>query len=250
MLQRKLRKLSTNSTERIIGFIHFRDHYSSNPGKHSWELCGHPVYYWAFKAALQSVYLEKIIVWTEVKAALQMAKKMSARFVTIERPLKECREPETKNGHSIYSNIHRRQWNVGQREEEAEQILGFKPTIMVRLLADSPLTTAEDIDKLIKTYLDTNIPFIHLGTRFPHPVYFQDANFAYSFFSLMGIRRQDFSVVAYLPQGTRLFKVPRDFTTQREWMVEIPFENAITVHSKKELELAKFYMQKRLDKQK
>lgn len=237
----------TNSTERIIGFFFFRDHYSSHPGKHSWELCGYPIYYWAFKAALESVYFEKIIAWTEVKAGLEMAEKMSPRFVAVERPLRECREPEWENGHSIYSNIHRRQWNVGQGEEEAEQILGFKPTIMVRLLADSPLTTTEDIDKLIKTYLDTNIPFIHLGTRLPHPVYFQDANFAYPAFSLLGIRRQDMSILAYLPQGTRLFKVPRDFSTQREWMVEIPFENAINIHSKKELELAEFYMEKRLN---
>lgn len=248
MLQRKLRKLSINSTERIIGFIHFRDHYSSNPGKHSWELCGHPVYYWTFKAALQSVYLEKIIVWTEVKAALQMAKEMSARFITIERPLRECREPEWKNGHSIYSNIHRRQWNVGQREEEAEQILGFKPTVMVRLIADSPLITAEDIDKLIKTFLDTNIPFIHLGTKLSNPVYYQDILFAYPGLSLMGIRRQDSSILTYLDQGTRLFKVPRDFSTQREWIVEIPFENAINIHTKEDLELAEFYMKKRVKK--
>jgi len=239
--------LLTNSTERIIGFIHFRDHYSSHPGKHSWELCGHPVYYWTFKAALESVYLEKIIVWTEVKAALEMAEKMSARFVAVERPLKECREPDRKNGHSIYSNIHRRKWLIGQGEQEAEQILGFKPTIMVALHPDSPLRTAKDIDKLIKTCLDKNIPFIHLGTRLPHTVYFQDANFSYYAFSLLGIRRQDMSIVAYLPEGTRLFKVPRDFTTQREWIVEIPFENSINVHSKKELELARFYMEKRLN---
>lgn len=247
MQQRKLKKLLTNSTERIIGFISFRDHYSSHPGRNSWELCGHPIYYWTFKAALESVYFEKIIVWTEVKAALEMAEKMSPRFVVIERPLRECREPEWKDGHSIYSNIHRRQWLIGQGQEEAEQILGFKPTIMVNFHPDSPLRTEKDVDKLIKTYLDTNIPFIHLGIRLPHAVYFQDRNFAYRAFWPWGIRRQDMPILAYLPEGTRLYKLPRDFSVGREWIVEIPFENSISIHSKKDLELARFYMEKRLD---
>lgn len=77
---------------KIIGFMAFRDHYSSTPGRHSWLLCGKPIYWWKMREALKSKYLQKIVVWTEVKEAWQVATKMSDKFVILKRRLEECRE--------------------------------------------------------------------------------------------------------------------------------------------------------------
>jgi len=206
------------------------------------------MYYWKFKSALESAYLEKIVVWTEVKAALEIARKMSPKFITIERPLNECREPEWVNGKSIYSNIHRRRWGYGQGEKEAEKLIGFMPTIMIQLDPSSPLETRKDIDKLIDTYFKTKIPVICSAIRIPHGIYFKNGHSVYTGFTPV-TRRQDMTLLSYTPTGSRLYKVPRDLERDKMKLVEVSFESSINVHNKEDLELAEYYMQKRLDKE-
>ena len=149
------------------------------------------------------------------------------------------------NGKRIYSNIHRRRWCVGQGEKEAEKLLGFMPTIMVYLEPSSPLETGRDIDKLVETYFETKIPVVRSAIKIPHGIYFKDSHSVYTGFTPV-TRRQDMTLLSYTPTGSILYTVPRDLEKEKMELVEVSFGSSINVHNKEDLELAEFYMQKRL----
>ena len=106
-----------------------------------------------------------------------------------------------------------------------------------------------DIDKLVETYFETKIPVVCLAIRIPHGVYFKNNHSVFTGFTPVR-RRQDVTLKAYTPTGSNLYKVPRDLEREKMELVDISFESSINVHTKEDLELAEFYMQKRLDKTK
>ncbi|GAI73238.1 unnamed protein product, partial [marine sediment metagenome] len=141
---------------RIIGRIVFRNHFSSHPGRHSWDLCGHPVYRWTFKAAMDCKYLEKITVWTEVEEALEMARKMSDKFVTFKRSIEECKEPAWRIVDDLKTPTSRIPlWGI--TPEMIEEKLGFQPTLQVNFSVCHPLETTESINKLVEKYFEDDM---------------------------------------------------------------------------------------------
>ncbi|GAI29770.1 unnamed protein product, partial [marine sediment metagenome] len=132
---------------RIVGYIRFRDHYCSHPGRHSWDLCGEPMYYWALKAAAEVKYFEKIVLYTEVKEVQARAKKLSDKFVIAPREIEECREPEweivddlkTPNSRkSVFSDgLDKR--NEKDQSGFIEGVTGIEHSIVVNLSAAHPL---------------------------------------------------------------------------------------------------------------
>ena len=240
---------------RIFGTICFRDHFCSHPGRHSWDLCEHPLYYWKMKAAMESKYLEKILLFTEVEEAWQLAKKMSDKFVVKKRTLKECREPEwivvddlktSRSRKSVYSGDFNR--IAGDVSKTIIKLLGFEPTIRVNLSACCPLETADDIDKLIERYFEDDLA--------------EQAWIVYKTLSCLVMKNPKnpkyllrLFNIAIRQFGPQLYLLTGTFIRSYEWTgrekgvyIEIPPERGIDIHNKKNLELAEFYMRKRLDK--
>lgn len=249
-LSRKVKKRI--EANRIVGYMLFRDHFSSHPGKHSWNLCGHPVYYWQMKAAVESKYLEKIILWTEVEEAWKLARKMSDKFVVIKRKLEECKEPEWETVDDLKTPTSRVSLCPGGPGESRgipliKKTLRFSPTI-VYLTVCFPLITSEDIDKLIEKYFEDDIAErAYLVSRVEARFYtcnVQNPQYLFPIWNFPNMRRQDFSPL-YKLTGVRIISYTG--IGRNRWVyVEIPPERAVDIHDKKDLELAKFYLGKRL----
>ena len=246
---------------RIVGLMRFRDSFTTTGSKHSWMLCGHPVYYWKMKAALESKHLEKVIIWTDVGKAQEMAEKWSDKFVVIRGNLNEFKDPTYKYTDDLKtskSRISRARiyYDFTIKEHVAPEVIeriGFNPTVSVLLSVTTPLETGENIDELVKKYFEDDdaeeahlvykiSPFI-LVPNSRHPQYLLDAN---GWIAQRG--RQNLPVV-YSPTGT-FIRSYRWLYSQLRVFVEIPEKYGREIHTKEELELAEFYMKKRLEKNK
>lgn len=256
-MQSKLeRRLKAN---RVAGFVYFRDHYGSEPGKHSWDLCGRPVYYWTLRAALECKYLEKILVWTEVEEALNMARKMSDKFIVVKRKLSECVEPEfteiddlrtPQSEKSIYSGIHRFAWTSGFWGREAEDVFGFIPSAIMDLCACAPLAIGSDFDRLVEAYFSVDgVQTAEFVQMIESPVLIKTGEYGQRLWGI-GMPRQQTIPKLYILTGGRLVGINKGIYYRR-WntaLVEIPQERSVDIHSKEDLVLAEFYLKRRLIK--
>ena len=249
------------NANRIVGLMRFRDSFGSAKDKHSWNLCGHPMYYWKMKAALETKHLEKIIVWTDNKEAQGMAGKWSDKFIVIRGNKDEFKDPRVKrldNLKTPESIIPRARVFFDLADPlhvtpEVIKQIGFKPTLSVLLCVNTPLETAESIDKLIEKYFeDDNAEEAHLvyqGNPFVlihnprHPQYLLAVN---DWQTQAG--RQNLPIM-YCPSGTVILSYPWT-RLRRKVFVEIPEAEGKEIHTKDDLEFAEFYMKKRLEKNK
>lgn len=234
---------------RIVGSIRFRDHFSTCPGRHNWDLCGHPVYWWVLKAAMDSKYLEKVIVCTEVEEALRTAERMSDKFVTIPRTLEECDEPAYHIVDDLKTSESRVEITAANRVEVVEKKLGVVGPLMVGLSPCNPLTTAASVDRLIEKYFEDDlaesavlVSKVDLKLHTPDPGNPQYLLPVWNFSSL--VRRQQYPPL-YSLAGARI--VSYEWMAQRAVYVEVPESEAIEIHDEKDLEKAKFYLEARLN---
>lgn len=251
----KLKKhtwLERIKANKIIGRIDFRNHFCSHPGRHSWDLCGHPMYYWKMLAVSKSKYVEKVLFYTEVKEAQKLARELSDKFLIMERSLEECKDPTVR-----YVNDLKRPDSVVHRYAAPRQTKrdSFKlnPTWIVDLPTDAPLETTETIDRIIEEFAkDDFATKAETMYRVSQPtLVMQDPNNpnhllpviwwqATGFFT----RRQQYPKT-YSRGGVSVRKA---FTVEpaKTMMVEVSKEEAVSVHTKEDLELAEFYMSRRL----
>jgi len=243
---------------RIVGSMRFRDHFGSSPGRMTWDLCGHPLYWWKLKAAMDSKYMEKIIVYTEVDEALETAKKMSDKFVPMKRNIEECREPiwkivdDLKTPNSRVNIISSQ--GTGKNENqtiERDKKIGFVPSLYVGLSPCHPLETTENLDKMIEKYYEDDLAETAcMVSEIPPFLCTKDPNNSqyllpvWHFSNL--VRRQQYPIL-YRLSGSRIVSYEQPSQGQRMAFIEIPEEEGIEVHSEKDLKLAKFYLKARLN---
>ena len=258
-VQDKIRKRI--KANRIVGLMRFRDSFGSAKGKHSWNLCGHPMYYWKMKAALETKHLEKVIVWTDNKEAQEMAEKWSDKFIVIRGIKDEFKDPIVKhldNFKTPESMIPRARVFYDLANDlhvtpEVKEQIGFKPTLSVLLCVCSPLEIAESIDKLIeKYYEDDNAEEAHLvyqGSPFilipkpRHPQYLLALN---DWQTQAG--RQNLPTI-YCPSGTVIFSYTWTRFRRKVYVV-IPESEGKEIHNEEDLEFAEYYLRKRLERNK
>lgn len=255
----KMKMKKRIEANRIIGTIVFRDHYSSHPNRHSWDLCGHPVYWWAMKAASETKYLEKIFLWTEVKQAWKDAKEMSDKFVIIKRSLEECKEPMWKFVDDLKGSKSRVNISGWPSDEEIREALGFEPTVAVSFPANEPLIRAESYTRMIERYFEDDIaekaviatkillPSLHMK----HPDYpeylLRVCQSGQSGFTTRQERLESYSVhgPTIQPYLGRIHSM-----SNRIVYVEVGEDERLDLHNEEDLELAKFKMRKRLERKK
>ena len=245
------RRVSANC---IVALVVFRDHHSSVPGKNSWDLCGKPVYYWSIKAAVESKYLEKVLVWTEVKGVREVLGDMLDKIVFIDRTIDECREPPWK----IMNDLKRYDSRVDTGSvvvvqnllgDRIKNALDFDPTLLLKFQVNRPLVRTGTFDRVVERYFEDDIAErcmavseIDRVTWQNHPD--QSKYIVRSGLSNFAVRRQELPAM-YVSAGPYITSY--EWTgTQRTVYVVVPYLESIEIHSVDDMEIAELLMKKRL----
>jgi len=241
---------------RIIGTLGFRQHYSSHPFRHAWDLCGHPLYWWVMKMAVETKYLEKILLWTEDKEAQKVAREMSDKFVIFNRTVEECKEPMWEfvdDLKSIKSRINTQKSWI-ERDKEIRALLGFEPTLMVNYAANQPLVRPENVTKLIEKYFEDDTAEsarMMVKTEFKtvyirHPKY---PEYFIPYFDIQCSSRQElFDTFFYAMPNIEPYKGKIHSMAQRTVGVEIGKDEYADIHNEDDLALAEWKLKQRLEK--
>ena len=238
---------------RIVGVIGFRDHFSSHPERHSWDLCGHPVYWWVLKLASETNYLKKILLWTEVEEAWKDAKEMSDKFIIMKRTIEECREPTWEFIDDLKIAKSRRatqKWSL-YREEEVNKLLGFEPTAQIVFGANKPFVRTKSVNRMIERYFEDDITEqTKMVTKNHHLFcYLKDPNYPeyiIPIFEFSCFNRRQERPEAYIDCGAGILNYYDIDTSNRITYIEVGRDECVDIHDEEDLELAKFYMEKRL----
>lgn len=239
---------------RVFAYLPIRDHFGSHPGRMQWDLCGHPMFYWALKAAAGSKHLEKVLVWTEMENAEAIAKQISDKIIILKRTLEECKEPmyvivdDLKTPQSVVPR-----YSVISQPRKVPEALGFEPTFMLVVASNLPLVQSKDLDMMIERYFDDDEACMAVLVRHIDPNIWKKNPLAPQYMlPAWGAppatnNRQEYEqpyqvcgVRGYAYQGIGKPK----FGKSTFW--EVSWEAGIDVHSKEDLELAEFYMRRRL----
>lgn len=245
---------------RIVGALGFRQHFSSHPNRHSWNICGHPVYWWVMKQAVETKYLEKILLWTEDKEAQKIAKEMSDKFVVINREIEECKEPmwefvdDLKSNNSRVNNIRPLFGHWSDRDDEIKKALGFEPTLFVWFQANQPLIRATSVTKMIEKYFEDDIAECSvLAIKNYHPPHFfiQDPNYPEYLiqigFGTQYTTRQE-RPDTFTPIGPSISSTAKIYSiSTRMVYVEVNRDEFADIHNEEDLEYAEYKMKKRIE---
>lgn len=251
--RRMLKRIEANT---IIAETGFRDHFCTHPGRHSWDLCGHPMYYWTFKTILGSKYIQKCFVHTEVEEALEMAKNMSDKFIPVKRPLDDCKEPATEIIDDLKTPDSRRWRYPNIRGEilvraKEKEILGDIKPVIISCPVCYPLVTTESLDRLIEAYFSD--PFADKAYLFykccpsSHMI---DPTTGYfiviaAFHGNFGRRQQSFQM--YHSAGYHIPTAETEIWAQgRVTGVEVPVDEGIDIGDEEDLRIARIFMEARL----
>jgi len=238
---------------RIFGYIPIRDHFGSHPGRMQWELCGHPLYYWALKAAAEAKHLEKVIMWTEMKSARKTARQLSDKIIVLERTLEECKEPMKITIDDLKTPKSKMwKYSVIRDPKKITDALGFEPTLLVLICANCPLIQAESIDRLIEEYYeDDEADSASLVYKTEPNIWRKNPllpQYLLPVWQFPGVlnNRQEYEQL-YTLGGVKVcvYQGIGKFVWGKMVRVEVPLEEGKDIHDREDLELARFYMEKK-----
>ena len=126
---------------KVMGIIGIRSGSKGLPNKNIMELMEKPLVGWIIETAKKSKYINRIIVSTDTEEYASIAKKFGA-----ETPF--LRPPELSSDFSPEIDFIKNMIDWLEKNEN------YKPDIIVRMLATSPLQQAEDIDKAIEILVE------------------------------------------------------------------------------------------------
>ncbi len=125
----------------ILAVIPARGGSKGLPNKNIKNLCGKPLVGWPIQAALNSKYVDKVIVSTDSAEISEIAKNYGADIPFI-RPDQLASDTATS-----YAVLEHAIYELRKSNEEYDYILMLEPT--------SPLTDADDIDNALNKLLNT-----------------------------------------------------------------------------------------------
>jgi len=123
---------------KLLAFIPARGGSKRLPGKNMLPIGGHPLVYWSIKAALESRYVDEVIVSSDDPDVLALAENMNV--TAIKRPL-EIAGDKAKTFDAI---VH------------AVEQLAEMPTYILLLQPTSPLRTSRHIDEAVEMLQEKN----------------------------------------------------------------------------------------------
>ena len=178
----------------FIAIIPARGGSKGLPGKNIKELCGKPLIAWTIESALQSKYIDEVMVTTDSLEIAEIAKQYGAT-VPFLRPV----ELATDTASSFDVVKHTIDFYSSKLHKEFDYIVLLEPT--------SPLREIDDLDNMIEKIILIEKDFdsiISIGEVHEHPSIMKKINTDYivPFCNELSLtsRRQD-NEVAYFPYG-------------------------------------------------
>jgi CMP-N,N'-diacetyllegionaminic acid synthase len=140
---------------KIIAIIPARGGSKGLPGKNVRELNGKPLIYYTIREALESKFLDRIIVSTEDKEIMELARAYGAEVII--RPV-ELAMDDTPSLPVFQHTI-----------QYLEEVKDYHPDVIVILQPTSPLRTVDDIDGAIRKFLETDCDSVVSVCKVEHP---------------------------------------------------------------------------------
>jgi CMP-N-acetylneuraminic acid synthetase len=223
---------------KILTIIPARGGSKGIPDKNIKDLAGKPLIAWTIEAALKSLYVTKTIVSSDSETILEISQKYGAK--TLKRPAYLA--SDTARSEPVITHVLEQ-----FKEENYDYIILLQPT--------SPLRTNSDIDKAIKTLLESDATaLISVYRPQHHPLKAFKMN---SKGFLKGIINDDFPFAprqelaeAYYPNGaiyivkTALFLETGKLFTDKTVAFEMPFEKSLDIDTEADF----INLEKALDK--
>ena len=135
-----MKKNIFKSDKKILGIIGIRSGSKGVPDKNIRKLLGKPLIGWILEKAIESKYINKLVVSTDSEKYANIAKNFGA-----EVPYLRPKKLAANNSPEIDFVKHMLDF--------LEKNQNYKPDIVVRLMATVPLQTTDDIDSLIAILL-------------------------------------------------------------------------------------------------
>ena len=129
--------------QRLLAIIPARGGSKRLPGKNTLKLAGKPMIAWSIEAALESKFIDKVIVTTEDEDIVNIAREFGA-----EVPFIRPNELASDSASSIDTVIHAIQALKDLYDDSYEYIILLQPT--------SPFRTSQHIDEAVGLLMDRN----------------------------------------------------------------------------------------------
>jgi len=224
--------------KKLLGLVVGRGGSKGLPGKNVMPLLGKPVVAWTVEAALQSQYLDKIIISSDDDEIIAAAVAVGA-----EAPFK--RPPELAGDHVTLNPVILHALN--QMDEAYDYV--------VLLQATSPLRNVQDIDACIETLHEHSAPSclsVYETIAPPFQTFVLAPGMKLK--SAIGetfreVQRQDMPDTYQLNGAVCVLNVEWFRRTEKLWSPEtvgcvMPFERAVDIDTKTDFELAVFYAER------
>lgn len=232
----------------IVGFIFARGGSQEVPGKNTRLLAGKPLIAYAIETAFQSEFIDRVEVSTDDEKIAQIAKDFGAE-VPFVRPkeLAQDNSPE---------------WLAWQHAIRTlkEQNKGRELDVFVSIPPTAPLRAAEDVDKAIQTFLESDADIVitvKKASRHPsfNMITLDEQNCAKLVLPLDKhiIRRQDASpvydmtTVAYVASPKFIMESKAIFEGRVKAVI-IPEERALDIDTELDFQFAEYLMINRMKK--
>ena len=209
------------------------------PRKNIRLLAGKPLIAYSIEVALESKYIDKVVVSTEDEEIAEISREYGAEV--IERP-EELAKDDSPTIDAIFYTL------------EVLKTGNYEPDITILLQPTSPLRNAEDIDSAIVLFLDADCESVVSVCEFEHSPYWCfeiEEGYLKSLFGDEYLRRrkQDLEKV-YMPTGSMYISTPenmrkyKSFYCPRTTPYIMPPERSIDIDNEIDFMLAELVMQK------
>ncbi|WPY99713.1 acylneuraminate cytidylyltransferase family protein [Christiangramia sp. OXR-203] len=131
--------------QKIIAVIPARGGSKRIPKKNIIEICGKPMLAWTIEAALQSKYIDEVLLSTDDEEIAEVGRKFGAKV-----PFLRDTNADDHSPISLATIRAVSQWEEGGHGE---------PEIVIQLMANCPIRDSEDIDAAIENFVDKGIQY-------------------------------------------------------------------------------------------
>jgi len=229
--------------QKIVAIIPARGGSKGIPRKNIRLLAGKPLIAYSIEAALNSKYINRIIISTEDKEIADISRKYGAEV--IERP-----EGLAKDNSQTIDVVKHVLENLKKNES-------YTPDIIALLQPTSPLRTKEDIDNGIELFVNNKCGSVISVCEAIHPVYwtFIIEKYLKPIFSwkcFLNKRRQDLpktyilNGAVYITSFDNLYKY-NSFFNRKIIPYIMQFKNSIDIDEKVDFEFVEFLLRREYD---
>ena len=225
--------------EKILAIIPARGGSKRVPKKNIKSTNGKPLIYYSINSALQSQYIDKVIVSTDDEEIKEISIHFGAEIV--ERP-SNLAEDESTTIDVVFHVLDMLKEN------------SYEPTIIILIQPTSPLRDIEDIDKAIELFLKSKCDTLMSVRETKHPPFWcfkLEEGLLKTIFDIkyLSIISQDLEK-AYQLNGSiyiarpKVLKRNKSFYSENTIPYIMPFEKSIDIDDEFDFMIAEFLMQK------